>query len=76
MDDIQWILDEWCKALGVKFNLGKSQIIPFGSPIHKSRMIETRKINPRDELQLDDKIRIAQDGEAIRSLGAWIGNNW
>ena len=74
MDDAQQILDEWCTASGAKFNMEKTEIIPLGSEEHRSRVIKTRKINPRDSNPLDEKIRIANDGTAIRSLGAWIGN--
>ena len=74
MDDVQHILDEWCKASGAKFNLEKSEIVPLGTVDHRTRVAETRKINPRDALPLDERIRIASDGSAIRSLGAWIGN--
>ena len=36
-------------------------------------MIMSRKLNQEDQpIQTD--IRIAKDGEAIRSLGAWVGN--
>lgn len=38
-------------------------------------MIASRRINPRDNNQLDDRIRIAKDQDAVRLLGAWVGNN-
>jgi ribonuclease HI len=75
MDHVQEILDEWCRASGAKFNTEKTEIIPIGSEEHRSRIIITRKINQRDQLALNDGIRIAKDGDAVRSLGAWIGNN-
>jgi hypothetical protein len=37
--------------------------------------VTTRKINQHDQMPLNDRIKIAQDGDAVRSLGAWIGNN-
>ena len=37
-------------------------------------MTTTRKIYHTDIEPLDEKIHIAKDGEAVRSLGAWIGN--
>jgi len=74
MDNVQQILDKWCKASGAKFNMEKSEIIPIESEDHRSKVIETRKINQEDSSPLDEKIRITTDGVAIRSLGAWIGN--
>jgi ribonuclease HI len=75
MDDVQIILDEWCQASGAKFNIGKTEIIPMGTPEHRNQVITSQKLNPQDQTRFDDRIRIANDGEATRSLGAWIGNN-
>jgi Reverse transcriptase (RNA-dependent DNA polymerase) len=74
-DHVQHILDQWCSASGAKFNIQKTEIIPIGSPTHRTTVIETHKLNPNDTLPLDDRIHITRDGEAIRSLGAWISNN-
>ena len=75
MDDVQSILDEWCQASGARFNIGKTEIIPIGSLNHRNQVITTRKLNPLDQEDFDERIRIAEDGEATRSLGTWIGNN-
>ena len=75
MDDVQSILDEWCHASGAKFNIAKTEIIPIGTPEHRNQVIATRKLNPQDQTTIDERIRIAEDGEATRALGAWIGNN-
>jgi ribonuclease HI len=64
-----------CRASGAKFNIEKTEIIPIGTEEHRSTIITTRKINPLDQTPLHDQIRIAKDGEATRSLGAWIGNH-
>ena len=74
MDDVQIILDEWCQASGAKFNVGKTEIIPLGTLDHRNQIITTRKLNPLDQTTIDERIRIAEDGEATRMLGAWIGN--
>ena len=74
MDDVQSILKEWCIASGAKFNIEKTEVIPIGTPEHRAQVITSRKINPQDRERFIDQIRIAADGEAIRSLGAWIGN--
>ena len=70
----QQLLDKWCKVSGAKFNIEKTEIIPIGTTAHRQRVVETRKINLWEEFQLSDHIKIAKDGDAIRLLGAWIGN--
>ena len=73
-DTLEKILSTWCTVSGAKFNIEKTEIIPIGTETHRRRMIATRKIHPDDAQPLDEKIHIAADGEAVRSLGAWIGN--
>ena len=74
MDKVESILNAWCKVSGAKFNMEKTEIILMGSGAHRDRIHATRKINQLDTMTLDARIRIAKDGEAVRSLGAWIGN--
>lgn len=74
-DTVETLLTSWCEVLGAKFNIEKTEIIPIGTREHHLRVVNTRKINPEDTAPLDAQIRVAKDGEAIRSLGAWIGNN-
>lgn len=73
-DKLQEILSRWCEVSGAKFNIEKTEIIPIGTEAHRISVTETRKINPDDTSPLDSRIHIAADGEAVRSLGAWIGN--
>ena len=70
---LQTILARWCRASGAKFNVEKTEIIPIGTPEHRDRVISTQKLHP-EEPPLQDNIRIAHDGTAVRCLGAWIGN--
>ena len=58
-----------------KFNIEKTEVILIGSETHQNRIIISCKLNPNDQMPLNDHIRIAKNGEAIRLLGAWIGNN-
>lgn len=74
LDIVQRVLDKWCLASGAKFNTEKTEIIPIGSPAYRQSLITTRKLNPQDQAPLPDRIRIAKDEEAVRILGAWIGN--
>ena len=74
LDEALKLLDKWCAASGAKFNKEKTEIIPIGTEAHREKMNRTRKVNPKDR-SIQPDIRIAKDGEAIRSLGAWVGNN-
>jgi len=74
LDYVQKILDSWCKVSGARFNKEKTEIIPIGKKTHRNSVADTRKINPQDNDPLPPNIRIARDGEAVRILGAWIGN--
>ena len=73
-DHAQIILNDWCQVSGARFNIDKTEIVPIGSEAHRQRVITTRKINQEDANPLCKRVRIAEDGEAVRSLGAWIGN--
>ncbi|KIM65560.1 hypothetical protein SCLCIDRAFT_45641, partial [Scleroderma citrinum Foug A] len=71
---LQRILQNWCLASGVKFNLEKTEMIPISTPAHRERIWTSRKISAEDP-PLPQGIQIAEDGNVVRCLGAWIGNN-
>ena len=73
-DEVVKILDRWCKVSGAKFNKEKTEIIPIGTKAHRDRINRTRKLHLNDN-PIQSDVHIAREGEAIRSLGAWIGNN-
>ena len=75
LDYVQEALLDWCRVSGAKFNLERTEIIPIGLVEHRQRVARTRKINQNDTNPLDDRVKIAHDGDTVRSLGAWIGNN-
>jgi hypothetical protein len=64
IDDLYQILDRWCLASGAKFNIAKTEIIPFGSPEFRDSFIETRKIHPGDP-PIPAGVHIAKEGEAV-----------
>jgi hypothetical protein len=74
LDIVQGILDRWCRASGAKFNVEKTEVIPIGTATYRQSVIATRKINQLDHTPLPAQIHIAKDGEAVRMLGAWVGN--
>ncbi len=72
-ETLQRVLDTWCSAAKARFNISKTEIIPIGSPEYRCEMAETYRLSgswknyPRG-------VHVAQDGEAVRILGAFLGN--
>ncbi|KAJ3568915.1 hypothetical protein NP233_g5392 [Leucocoprinus birnbaumii] len=73
-DELQRILNLWCKASGARFNIEKTEIVPIGTREHRNRITETRQISPNDR-PLPNGIRIVGERMTARALGAHIGNN-
>lgn len=71
---VEKLLNKWCDMSGAKFNIEKTEIIPIRSKKHRKRVINMRKIHPTDAEPLNNRIHIVNDGEAVCSLRAWIGN--
>jgi ribonuclease HI/exonuclease III len=74
LDDLLKTLDKWCKVSGAKFNKEKTEILPIGNKTHRNKIVTERRLTPQDSA-IDISVQITKDGEAIRSLGAWIGYN-
>ncbi len=72
-DHLAAILRKWCTASRAKFNEGKTEYIPIGSKDFRTAMIE-RRSNAMVARTLPSNAHLVRDGIAIRSLGAWIGN--
>ncbi|KAJ7222669.1 hypothetical protein B0H12DRAFT_1241099 [Mycena haematopus] len=72
-EDLEKILKEWCLASGAKFNISKTEIIPFGTPTFRAQLLEDRRLNPEDE-PIPGDVHVAKDGEAVRILGGFVGN--
>jgi ribonuclease HI/exonuclease III len=71
--DLNNVLNTWCAASGAKFNTGKTELIPIGPRTFREEVLRQRKWNSADD-PIPPAVRIAQDGDAVRSLGAFIGN--
>ncbi|KAJ2924914.1 hypothetical protein H1R20_g12191, partial [Candolleomyces eurysporus] len=72
---LERILQKWCSASGAKFNVEKTEIIPVGNPEFRAKINHDRTIpNGRNET-IPTRIKIAKDGEPVRALGAFVGNN-
>jgi len=71
--DLNVILNRWCRSSGAKFNVQKTIIVPVGTQTYREEVVSSHKISPNQEsIPLD--ITIAPDGQAVRALGAFVGN--
>ncbi len=70
---LQEVLDTWCSAAKARFNIGKTEIIPIGSPAFREEMAETYQATGRWG-NYPRGVHVARDGEAVRILGAFFGN--
>ena len=69
----QHALNPWCEVSGAVFNIAKTEVIPIGSADYRARMIETRKTH-EGAAPIPANIKIAEEGQPVRTLGAWVGN--
>ncbi|OJT13721.1 Transposon TX1 uncharacterized 149 kDa protein [Trametes pubescens] len=75
-DDYEMALaptEVWCRAARARFNLEKTEVIPLGTAKHRTEVLATRCLHP-GAAPIPPNVHIVSDGEAVRSLGAWIGN--
>ncbi|EIW58189.1 uncharacterized protein TRAVEDRAFT_108224, partial [Trametes versicolor FP-101664 SS1] len=71
--DLLSILEAWCAAARAKFNGEKTEIIPVGPEEYRQAVRERRSI-AEGGTPFPAGLRVAGDGEAVRTLGAWVGN--
>ncbi|KAL1945539.1 hypothetical protein VTO73DRAFT_2390 [Trametes versicolor] len=72
--EVDRITSVWCKGSRARFNMEKTELIPLGSPAYRKSLVETRRMKPSTH-PIPQTVKIVHDGEAVRTLGAWIGNN-
>jgi ribonuclease HI/exonuclease III len=72
--DLLRVLRKWCTASGAKFNEGKTEIVPIGTPGFREYVATERRLHDND-IVFDESITVTPDGHTIRSLGARIGND-
>jgi endonuclease/exonuclease/phosphatase family metal-dependent hydrolase len=70
-ETLKEIIDTFCKASTARFNLEKTEFMPFGTKEFRARFIRDRKIG---NTILSENLTIIKDGQAMRTLGAWVGN--
>ena len=66
-------LNPWCEVSGAVFNIAKTEIIPIGSEVYRTKVIETRKTH-EEATPIPANIKVAEEGQPVRTLGAWVGN--
>ncbi|CDO76071.1 hypothetical protein BN946_scf184814.g4 [Trametes cinnabarina] len=72
--DLQKVLDTWCGAAKARFNIKKTEIIPIGTAEFRKSVIDDYKQHGRwKDYPLN--VHVMEDGEPVRILGAWLGNN-
>ena len=74
LENLQAILNDWCEVSGAKFNIEKTEIIPLGNKAQRDIITTMRKLG-EDGDEIPNNLHIAKDGEPVRILGAWLGNN-
>ncbi|KAL1938552.1 hypothetical protein VTO73DRAFT_11575 [Trametes versicolor] len=72
-DQVLSITDKWCRAARARFNGEKTEVLPIGTRAYRANVVETRQLNPEGR-PIPQAVHIVKDGEAIRLLGAWVGN--
>lgn len=72
---LQQILDSWSFASGSRFNQPKTVVIPVGPKVYRDQVITTRSLNGTANNRLGTGIKILEDGESTRLLGAQVGYN-
>jgi ribonuclease HI/exonuclease III len=72
--DLLDVLRRWCAASGAKFNEGKTEIVPIGTPEFRAGVEEHRCLSDGDT-HFAESVTVTPDGHTVRSLGARIGND-
>ncbi len=67
-------MDKWCIASGAKFNVAKTSVIPIGGKEYRRAVLQCRS-NVIGGQAFPADVRFAEDGEATRILGAFLGND-
>lgn len=74
-EDLMELTKTWCRASRAHFNETKTEVIPIGEKNFRAEVKRTRQISPGSEQEkIPEEVRIAKDGDAVRILGARVGN--
>ena len=67
------VLQTWCAAARATFNDEKTEILPIGSKTHRESLLKGLNTSTLGRT-LPAGTHIVQDGDMVRMLGAWVGN--
>lgn len=70
---LQAILDTWCSAAKAKFNIKKTEVIPLGKKAFRTALVDEYSRTGKWR-HLPENVHVAKDGDAVRILGAFMGN--
>ncbi|TFK56226.1 hypothetical protein OE88DRAFT_1621574 [Heliocybe sulcata] len=71
---LEALLSKWCQASRARFNINKTEIIPIGTSEYRKQVLTTRTLHPAST-PIPQTIWILEDGQSVRILGTWVGNN-
>ena len=69
------VLSLFCYVSNAWFNDKKYEALPVGAPEYRKRLCETWMLNSKQGNCLKEEVKIVGDGEALRTLGAWVGHS-
>jgi hypothetical protein len=71
LNELRKIINIFCKASTARFNMEKTEYLPIGRKEYREKVIEERKFG---ENEIEEGVKIIEEGESMRTLGAWVGN--
>ena len=71
LNDLQKIISTFCKASTARFNMEKTEYLPVGNKEYRKKVVDTRCFGDNE---IEQGVKIIKDGEAMRTLGSWVGN--
>jgi endonuclease/exonuclease/phosphatase family metal-dependent hydrolase len=72
LNELRDIINNFCKASTARFNMEKTEYLPIGNKTYREEVIKTREFG---ENKIEEGVKIIKEGEAMRTLGAWVGND-
>lgn len=72
INELDKIIECFCKASTAKFNVEKTEFLPIGTKKYRTSVINTNKIN--ETYTIPKEHTIIKDSTPMRTLGAWVGN--
>ena len=72
LEELHQIIDTFCKASTARFNKQKTEYLPIGSKKFRKAVVRTKTVAGK---RIEETAGLIKDGQAMRTLGAWVGNN-